>query len=95
MQHVEKCQMRIFVSAVRLDFDRRLMLQYREKNCWRILGVSARERARWAPAVSLSLALLLAPALWNGFPLLQYDSGGYLARWYEGTWCRAGPWSTA
>src|SRR3954468_21430590 len=29
--------------------------------------------------------LLLAPALWNGFPLLQYDTGGYIARWYEGT----------
>ena len=27
---------------------------------------------------------LLAPALWNGYPLLQYDTGGYLARWYEG-----------
>jgi hypothetical protein len=29
--------------------------------------------------------LLLAPALWNGFPLLEYDTGGYLARWFEGT----------
>jgi hypothetical protein len=29
-------------------------------------------------------ALLVAPALWNGFPILQYDTGGYLARWYEG-----------
>jgi hypothetical protein len=29
-------------------------------------------------------ALLLLPALWNGFPLLEYDTGGYLARWYEG-----------
>lgn len=28
--------------------------------------------------------LLLAPALWNGYPLLEYDTGGYLARWYEG-----------
>jgi hypothetical protein len=28
--------------------------------------------------------LLLAPALWNRFPFLQYDSGGYLARWFEG-----------
>jgi hypothetical protein len=28
--------------------------------------------------------VLLAPALWNGYPLLQYDTGGYLARWYEG-----------
>mgnify|MGYP000896396557 CR=1 FL=1 len=29
------------------------------------------------------MILLLAPALWNGYPLLQYDTGGYLARWYE------------
>jgi hypothetical protein len=28
--------------------------------------------------------LLLAPALWNGYPLLQYATGRYLARWYEG-----------
>lgn len=42
-----------------------------------------RERARWALAVLLSIALLSAPAVWNRFPLLQYDTGGYLARWYE------------
>ncbi len=28
--------------------------------------------------------LMLAPAFWNGYPLLQWDTGGYLARWYEG-----------
>ena len=28
--------------------------------------------------------VLLAPAIWNRFPLLQYDTGGYLVRWYEG-----------
>jgi hypothetical protein len=28
--------------------------------------------------------MLLAPAIWNGYPLLQWDTGGYLARWYEG-----------
>src|SRR5262249_37816315 len=28
--------------------------------------------------------VLLAPALWNRYPLLQYDTGSYLARWYEG-----------
>jgi hypothetical protein len=28
--------------------------------------------------------MLMAPALWNGYPLLQWDTGGYLARWYEG-----------
>ncbi|MBI3434799.1 MAG: hypothetical protein HY056_06930 [Proteobacteria bacterium] len=33
---------------------------------------------------AVATVLLLVPALWNGFPLLQYDSGGYLARWYEG-----------
>src|SRR4030095_16353664 len=32
-----------------------------------------------------AVLMLLAPALWNGFPLLQYDTGGYFARWYEGT----------
>ncbi len=45
----------------------------------------ARDRALWALAVILSIVLLLGPALWNGFPLLQYDTGGYLARWHEGT----------
>ena len=44
----------------------------------------ARDRALWALAVILSIALLMAPALWNGFALLQWDTGGYLARWYEG-----------
>ncbi len=43
-----------------------------------------RDRAVWALAVISSIALLMAAALWNGFPLLQWDTGGYLARWYEG-----------
>ncbi|WP_027567778.1 hypothetical protein [Bradyrhizobium sp. URHA0013] len=34
-------------------------------------------------AVALPL-LMIAPAFWNGYPLLQWDTGGYLARWYEG-----------
>jgi len=37
----------------------------------------------WVAAVAIPL-MLIAPALWNGYPLLQYDTGGYLARWYEG-----------
>ena len=37
----------------------------------------------WIAAVAIPL-LLVAPAIWNGYPLLQYDTGGYLARWYEG-----------
>jgi MFS family permease len=37
----------------------------------------------WIFAVAIPL-MLIAPALWNGYPLLQYDTGGYLARWYEG-----------
>src|SRR5579859_7918787 len=32
----------------------------------------------------LGLGILLVPAIWNGFPLLEYDTGGYLARWFEG-----------
>lgn len=38
-----------------------------------------------APAfIVLAVLALAAPALWNGYPLLQYDTGGYLARVYEG-----------
>ena len=40
--------------------------------------------AVWAFMVAVAGLVLLAPAIWNGFPLLQYDTGGYLARWYEG-----------
>ena len=37
----------------------------------------------WIAALAIPL-LLVAPAIWNGYPLLQFDTGGYLARWYEG-----------
>jgi hypothetical protein len=40
--------------------------------------------ANWAVAAVAAMVTLLAPALWNGFPLLEYDTGGYLARWFEG-----------
>ena len=38
----------------------------------------------WTVAALAAIVTLLAPALWNGFPLLEYDTGGYLARWFEG-----------
>lgn len=41
-----------------------------------------RRRALWALVSLCCVALLIAPAVWNGFPLLQYDTGGYLAAWY-------------
>lgn len=37
-----------------------------------------------AALAAAATVLLALPALWNGFPLLEYDTGGYLARWYEG-----------
>jgi hypothetical protein len=45
--------------------------------------VNVRDRARWALASIVSVSLLIAPAVWNGFPLLQWDTGGYLARNFE------------
>ena len=39
--------------------------------------------AVWTVAVLIPL-FLVAPAIWNRYPLLQWDTGGYLARWYEG-----------
>ena len=39
----------------------------------------------WIRVSAMVIPLMLAaPALWNGYPLLQWDTGGYLARWYEG-----------
>src|SRR5580700_6152875 len=39
--------------------------------------------SRTSSAIAATLILLL-PALWNRLPLLEYDTGGYLARWFEG-----------
>jgi hypothetical protein len=44
-----------------------------------------RDRVAWALATILSILCLVAPAIWNGFPLLEWDTGGYLARWYDHT----------
>ena len=43
-----------------------------------------RDRLTWALAVAACVLILVAPAIWNGFPLLQYDTGGYLSPWFEG-----------
>jgi hypothetical protein len=41
--------------------------------------------AFWLRLAAVALPLrMIAPAIWNGYPLLQWDTGGYLARWYEG-----------
>ena len=39
----------------------------------------------WTLTGALMLAALLWPALWNGFPIVFYDTGGYLARPFEAT----------
>jgi hypothetical protein len=50
----------------------------------RILAARRTDTASvWIAAILIPL-FLIAPALWNGYPLLQWDTGGYLARWYEG-----------
>src|SRR6201995_3746617 len=50
----------------------------------RILGARRTDTASvWIAAILIPL-FLIAPALWNGYPLLQWATGGYLARWYEG-----------
>src|SRR5215211_380512 len=42
-------------------------------------------RCIWPLAISLMFTALVAPALWNGFPFVWADSGGYLARPFERT----------
>jgi hypothetical protein len=44
---------------------------------------STNAAARTSSALCATLILLL-PALWNRFPILEWDTGGYLARWFEG-----------
>jgi len=58
------------VLVTRYAFDSAPGIGTTEGNFYRALG---------ALASFVCVLLLLAPALWNGFPLLQYDTGGYLA----------------
>ena len=44
-----------------------------------------RERALWTVAIVICTHALMGPAIWNGFPLMERDTGGYLARWYDHT----------
>jgi hypothetical protein len=37
----------------------------------------------WCAAAGLSILVLVFPALFNGFPLVFYDTGGYIARAFE------------
>lgn len=53
------------------------------------LRTLATSEHRWSAVAACIAAItvafvLISPALWNGYPLLQYDTGGYIARWYEG-----------
>jgi hypothetical protein len=47
----------------------------------------APRRVPWSrvAAYGIAIALLCVPALWNGFPLMFDDVGGYLERWPTGT----------
>lgn len=46
---------------------------------------SQRDRLAWALASIVMVLALMAPALWNGFPLIFPDTGGYLDRPILGT----------
>jgi hypothetical protein len=47
--------------------------------------IAASIRLYRAAAIILSIAALLGPAIWNGFPLIFADNGGYLERAFDGT----------
>jgi hypothetical protein len=48
-------------------------------------GTSSDVRGMWPAAFIISVAVLLLPAVWNGFALVFPDTGGYLLRPFEGT----------
>ena len=45
----------------------------------------SRDTLIWSATIAVMALLLLAPALWNGFPLIFPDTGGYLERPLLGT----------
>jgi len=60
------------------------MVEQRAAPLRETLSAQRRAGALRAGLVAVMAAILLAPAIWNRFPLLEYDTGGYLARWFEG-----------
>jgi hypothetical protein len=46
---------------------------------------SVSSRLHWAAAITVGMAVLLSPVIWNGFPLVFADTGGYLERSFDGT----------
>jgi hypothetical protein len=45
--------------------------------------MGAMQNAHWAGAITIGLVVLLYPALYNGFPLVFYDTGGYIGAAFE------------
>src|ERR1700674_970541 len=41
-------------------------------------------RLTWPIAIAVMTAALMWPAFWNGYPIIFADTGGYLARPFEG-----------
>ena len=69
----------------RRAFLRMLLSQQGNSSLTRRFYARGRPIPPWSGPSRIAIPLLLiAPAIWNGYPLLQYDTGGYLARWYEG-----------
>jgi len=51
----------------------------------RVASAGISNAAIWLTIIITCAALLLAPALWNGYPLIYPDTGGYLMRPLTGT----------
>lgn len=50
-----------------------------------LIGDTAVKSIAWCVCLAASLAMFLAPALWNGFAIVFFDSGGYVERVLEMT----------
>ena len=50
-----------------------------------MMTIAIQSRLAWILAVFLMTVALMWPAFWNGYPILFADTGGYLARPFEGT----------
>jgi hypothetical protein len=80
----------LVISEKRLSVDSRIKTnlsmttEIEEDDASRSVQMRAADSLRYLVEVVVIFSMLIAPAVWNGYPLLQSDTGGYLARWYEG-----------
>lgn len=60
-----------------------LSRNYRQLSSSSFRSSTLRSYGNWAFSIIFSVAIFLAPALWNGFAIVFFDTGGYVGRVFD------------